>query len=412
MSGSIATPLVMAASGPVPTAPATLNAALIAAVSATNPGYTVLPAGLIEDLSSTAVGALITQDQARVDAINSVSPYGANPYVLALMGQQTGIVQGTPSNTSAYVIFGGTGSGVNGSGPGTPGVIIPNNTIVSDGSNQYLTQEAAVIGSSGYTGLVYVVAIASGSFAVPINAISTVVSAIYPGLSFSVYNPAAGVPGGPAESVQSFRSRIIQAGQSTSTGTASFLKSQLQAVPGVQSRLVSIVQTTNGWKIIVGGGDQYAVALAIYQGIMNLATLQGSATTSYNITVSITDEPDSYSIIYVNPPQQVTTVAVTWNTLLTGFTGGIGVAQLGAPAVVNYINSIPVGQPINLLEMNAAFQVAVASLLPSIYLTTLEYTVTVGGTTYTPSAGTSVIPSPIADGYFYCAGTGVTVTQG
>jgi hypothetical protein len=53
-------------------------------VAAEVPDYTAnLPGSLIEDISSTDVQALATIDQARVDAINSFSPYGANAFALA-----------------------------------------------------------------------------------------------------------------------------------------------------------------------------------------------------------------------------------------------------------------------------------------------------------------------------------------
>ena len=53
-------PVVVTAAGAQPTPPATLLADLIAQVSATNPGYTAnLPGSLIENISSTDVGALV-----------------------------------------------------------------------------------------------------------------------------------------------------------------------------------------------------------------------------------------------------------------------------------------------------------------------------------------------------------------
>ncbi|EEF27062.1 conserved hypothetical protein, partial [Ricinus communis] len=77
----------MGPAGPVPTAPATLRQNLVNGVAATNPDYTAnLPGGLIEDIASTDTGALVTIDQARIDAVNSVTPYGANAFILAQQG--------------------------------------------------------------------------------------------------------------------------------------------------------------------------------------------------------------------------------------------------------------------------------------------------------------------------------------
>src|ERR1700744_573569 len=118
-----AIPLVMTAQGPVPTPPSVLLQALLSAVAATNPGYTAsLPGSLIEDISSTDVGALATIDQARVDAVNDVTPFGANAFVLTQLGQQFGVPQGQAANGSVLVIF-----------SGTPGYVIPAGFVVSDG---------------------------------------------------------------------------------------------------------------------------------------------------------------------------------------------------------------------------------------------------------------------------------------
>ena len=60
-------------SGLQPTSPTVLQQELIALVSATNPGYTAnLPGSLIEDISSTDVGALSLIDSARVELFNSI----------------------------------------------------------------------------------------------------------------------------------------------------------------------------------------------------------------------------------------------------------------------------------------------------------------------------------------------------
>ena len=129
------------------------------------------------------------------------------------------------------------------------------------------------------------------------------------------------------------------------------------------------------------------------------------------MSVSIFQNPDTYTIKFVNPPQQVVTISATWNTNLPSFTAGASVNQLAAPALQSYINSISVGQPINLLEMNAVFQDAVASVLPSNNITKLQYVVTINGVAAAPPAGSSAIASD-PESYFFCSATGVTVAQG
>ncbi|SAK53655.1 hypothetical protein AWB78_01347 [Caballeronia calidae] len=467
-------PLVMTATGPVPTAPATLLQNLINGVAATNPGYTAnLPGGLIEDISSTDVGALTTIDQARVDAVNSVTPYGANAFVLAQLGTQFGLPQGTPTNGNVLVVL---------SGPS--GYVFAPGFTVGDGTNQYALQDGGVIESSGQTSQLYAVATNSNIFAIPANTVTQIVTTLpeeYVDL-ITVTNPQAGTSAAGSESVQSYRSRVLQGGIVTSTGTPAYLKTLLEKVVGVQARLISVNQVTGGWQIICGGGDPYAVANAILQAVPDIATLQGSqlaingmtnanpvvittnlasgyanastfvvagaspsafngtytvasvsgdtitTTTngsgfgSYvsgakfspnprNVSVSLFQNPNTYSILYVNPPQQIVTLSVTWNTTLTDFTSGTTVNQLAAPALQAYLNSIYAGQPINELAMTAVFQGAVSTIIDASNITTLEFSVEINGNPVSPTVGTSIIPSD-PESYFFCSNTGVTVAQG
>lgn len=465
-------PLVMNESGPVPTPPATLQQTLINNVAATNPGYTAnLPGSLVEDISSTDVGALTLIDQARVDAINAVTPYGANAYVLAQQGLMFGIPQGIPTNASVFVVF---------SGPA--GYVLSPGFLVSDGTNQYALQDGGVIESGGMSPQLFAVATNSGTFAIPANTVTQLVTSVASGYSITVTNPEAGTPATASESVQSYRSRVLDAFKANVTGTPALLKRLLGDITGVQSQRVSINQVSGGWQVVCGGGDAYSVAYAILQAVPDISTLQGSQlaitgmtnanpvvvttnthsnftagqtftvsganpsgfNTTYivasvssnsittttngsafgsytsgakfspnprNVAVSIFQNPDTYNITFVNPPEQIVTVDVVWNTTLPSFTAGTSVNQLAAPAIQSYINSIFVGQPINLLEMTAVFQDAVASVIDAPNITTLEFTVTINGTTASPTAGTSIIPSE-PESYFSCSATGVTVNQG
>ncbi|MFY4709976.1 baseplate J/gp47 family protein [Burkholderia glumae] len=464
-------PLVMTAAGPSTTPPATLYANLIDYVASQDPGYTVLPSGLIDDISGTDVGAMVAIDQARVDAINSVTPYGANAFILAQLGAQFGIAQGTSANASVYVQF---------SGPA--GYVLPPGFLVSDGSNQYALQDGGVIQTSGLSPQLFAVATNSGTFAIPANTVTQIITSVPSAYAVTVTNPEAGIPATSAESVQTYRSRVLLAGQVASVGTPAFLKTLLGKINGVQQRLVSINQVTGGWQVVCGGGDAYAVAAAILQGVGDIALLQGSQLTitgmtnanpvviqtnlatgyavgqtvtvtgatpsafngtytvasisgnsittatngtgfgTYvsgatlspnprNVNVSLFQNPNTYNIPFVNPPQQVVTMAVTWNTTLPNFTAGSSVNQLAAPALQAYINSIYAGQPINLNEATATFLEAVASVIDGPNVTTLQFSVTINGVPATPAAGTNIISSD-PESYFFCSATGVTVTQG
>lgn len=278
-------PVVVTSAGAQPTPPAVLRANLVAGVEATNPGYTVnLPGILIEDVAGTDVGALVICDTARVETINSISPYTANDFLLAQLGQiyiGPGAAPAPPSNTSVSVVFTVTDSNDN----PIEGYVVAKGFTVSDGIYQYVVQEGTATLTGGVTDPVFCQAILSGTWAVPAGSVSQKVTSVPTGVKVSCTNPLAGTSGGAAETSEQYRARVLQAGQAISTGTPAMLKTLLGQVSGVQQRLVSIVQQTGGgWEIIVGGGDPYAVAYAIYDSGLDISTLVGSTLSVTNIT--------------------------------------------------------------------------------------------------------------------------------
>ena len=130
-----------------------------------------------------------------------------------------------------------------------------------------------------------------------------------------------------------------------------------------------------------------------------------------NVTVSINDYPDTYTIPFVLPPQQAVTIALTWNTISPNFVSAAAVAQLGSAALISYVNSVPVGQPMNLFELQSAFQIAVAALIPTSLLTRMVFAVSINGIGVSPISGTGeIVGDP--ESYFYASATSMTINQG
>ena len=433
-------------------------------------------------MASTAAGALVIQDQAFVDLVNSVSPYTANAAILYELGAVYGVQQGVGSNTSVYVTF-----------TGTPGYVIPVGFIVSDGSYQYTIQDGGIIASSGQSAALYCLATVSGSWAVPIGTVTVIITSVPSGITLTCTNASTGIPGASAQTLQDYQAQVIQAGKATAQGMPSFLRTQLQNVSGVQARLISIAQSGSNWQIIVGGGDPYQVANAIFTGLFDVGNLTGSiftvssisaatnavivtpynpqytvgqtitvvgaTPTAYNTTyvitglsysysgsgvtttittsknssafgaftgtsayltpntrnpspaISIYDYPNTYTIPFVIPPQQTVTVALTWNTISTSFVSPTSVAAAGIPAIVNYINSITVGQPINIFELQAVFQASVVNLIPTPLLSKISFAVLINGVSVSPEAGTGLIYGD-SESFFETSSAYVTVIQG
>ena len=469
-------PLVFSSTGVLPASPATLRAALLTSVAATNPGYTAnLPGSLIENVSSTDVGAILLCDSALVELVNSLTPYGANPFVLSELGQCLGVAIGGATNTSVFVVF-----------TGPNGYIISPGFTVSDGTYQYVVPDGGVIGSGGVSPALFAVAILQGAWAVPAATVTQLVTSVPSTINLSVTNPASGTPGDPVgETEEQYRSRVLDANLAVSQGTTRYLKTLLAEVPGVQARLISVRQANGGWEIICGGGDPYAIAGAIFDSIFDLNDLVGSVieitgitnanpgvvttnlnhglttgqanvdiagvvgmtgvnggpytvtvitettfsfgvnTTSSgayvsggvvtpntrNVAVSISDPPDVYLITYVNPPEQAVTIDVTWNTNSPNFVSAAAIAQLGAPALADYVNALGVGVPMNLFELQTTFQEAISSVLAPQLLTRMVFTVNINGISTSPSAGTGIIAGD-PESYFLTTVPSIIITQG
>ena len=130
-----------------------------------------------------------------------------------------------------------------------------------------------------------------------------------------------------------------------------------------------------------------------------------------NVTVGINDYPDTYNITFVNPPSQTVSVAIVWNTISTNLISPVAVAQASAPAIADYINSIPVGQPINTFELQEAFQMAVVGILPVAQISKINFVVAINGIDTSPVDGTLLIYGD-PESYFSTNAGLVTVVQG
>jgi hypothetical protein len=478
-----ALPISMSSTGYIPQTPTALNTQLINSVTGVEPNFTAnLPGSLIEDISSTVVFAELQLDSSIAEIIASVSPFAANAFLEIQLGNVYGVQPIAAFNTSALVQF-----------TGPAGFFVMQGFVVGDGTNQYVVQNGQAILSSGISPMMQVVSPVAGSFVVPPNTINQIITSVPTGITLTVTNPSAGTPGVvTGETETSFRSRTLQAGLAATQGVTRYLKTLLQAIPGVQANLVAVklvtVNSINFWEVICGGtADPFAIATAIFQSLFDIPNLTGSVmfatgisnaanavvttslshnyqtgqniqfadaaggnfgnlngltfavtvlspttfsipldTTSFgtyisssaqitpnlrNVFVDILDYPDVYQIPYVNPPQQAVDLVGTWDTPSSNLVNPSAVSQLALPAVVDYVNSIEVGQPINLLVLNSVFQTAVASILPSSLLTTLSWTVSINGTSVAPISGTSAVQGD-PESYYFMTTANVTLIQG
>ncbi|MCZ4676003.1 baseplate J/gp47 family protein [Citrobacter sedlakii] len=380
-------PIIMTSAGAQPTPPKNLLATLTEKVSQKVPGYTAnLPPGLITDLASTATGAVALIDQARVDLINSVSPYGANIPLLRELGNTYGVQQGTETNTSVYVVF-----------SGLPGFLIPKGFTVSDGNNQYSVVRTTVIPASGKSAPVWCLAASDGSWAVPAGSVTQIITSVPSSMRLSVTNPDAGLPGVEAERYSEYRARVMDAGMFAVQGTSPALKTALGEVEGVQTRLISFRQISDGkWAVIVGGGESYEVAHAIFRAIPDISRLTADVTDSGDRApekenITLTDFPDTYTIPFLRPYAQDVTIVLSWNTTGSNYVDPTGVSVLAVPTIAEYINGITVGMAVNLYHLQSVFKDAVSSIISPENLSLIKISVAIDGVMVAPEENSGLI---------------------
>ena len=477
-------PTVLSASGAVPLTPLFIQQKLINDVLKTNPGVTAtLPGSMLDDITGTDVAAIALCDQSKVDLINSLTPYGANAFLLVQLGNIYGVRRGTATNGSVYCLF-----------TGTPGFVIGVGFTVSDGSHQYSVQDGGIIATYGTVSL-YCVATVSGTWAIPAGTVTTFVTSVPSTITLSVTNPNAGIPSAGAQTEESFKTQVLQAGIAPSTGAMTYCKSQIQNVPGTINRLVAIQQVSTVFRIIVGGGDPYSVAYAIFKSLFNFGNFVGSEAiaisgitqanpgivdtfpivhglvtgqygvfsgivgmtelnnvtgpeytvvvlspytfslklsgipvdtmayipyssggfftpdigSAYTQTITINDYPDNYQVTFVTPPLQQLGIVANWLTTQPNFTSDVAIAQLAIPALITYINGLPVGYSVNALELQYIFITAIAPILASQYVSAVTFSFTLNGRVAIP-VGNILIGDP--QGYFNTDSASIKVIQG
>lgn len=467
-------PIIVTSAGLQQQSPASLLTQLIGIVSAQVPGYTAnLPGSLIEDISSTDVAAISLCDSALVDLGNSITPYGANEALLYQLGNVYGVPPGQDVNTSVYCVFSGPPGFVINVGfvvsDGQYQYVVQDGGIIqTSGQSLPLYCLANVPGTWAIpagTVVNLVTSVPAGislsvtnpNTGTPASSTQTIGQyrasvlqagqAVAQGMPTLLKTLLGNIPGVQARLV-SIRQQgtsweiICGGGDPYLVGSAIFqalfdvsnLTGSQILVTGITNANPGVV-TTNLYHGYVNGDVVYISGVTGMAGINGVpftvtvisptsfsigvdttslgAWVSGGVVTpnNRNVSVSINDYPDTYVIPFVNPPQETVLVDLTWNSISANFVSPTAVATLGNPAIVSYINSIPVGQPINVFELQNAFTNAIASIIAAPLLSRMVFAVTINGIVVTPEAGTGLIYGD-AESYFLTNTGQVTIVQG
>jgi hypothetical protein len=127
-----------------------------------------------------------------------------------------------------------------------------------------------------------------------------------------------------------------------------------------------------------------------------------------NNVVTINDWPDNYVIPFVIPLQQLVTIKFEWATESANYLTDATIASLVSQPVINYVNGIFAGNPMNINNVKDVFLQAINSTLDMSLISTLNVIVTVNGIITGVDAGTNII-SGDPYSYWYIASDGVIV---
>lgn len=382
-------PIIIGAAGIQPTDPAVLYQNYTQQVANLVPGYTVtLPAGLVTDLASTATGALTVIDQARVDIINSVSPYGVNEPLLEELSYVYGTMKTPETNVSVLVVF-----------VGTPGLPISRGFLVGDGNYAYAVVSGFIIPASGQTPPILCVAQETGTWAVPAGSVTTLISSVPAEYTLTCNNQQAGNPPTAAEGLAPFRARMMQEGMFAVQGTPPALKASVLRVTGTRSSQVAVRQPTTGkWAVVVGAdaADRNEIGYAIFRAMPDISALTNdvqnpNGTTPERASVTIYDYPDEYTVPYVVPNSQNVALLIQWSSTQTSFIDQDTVQALARQAIAEYINQITVGDPINLFQVQEIFIDSIVKLAQRQFISRIDINVTIDGEASPPAEGSSLV---------------------
>ena len=288
---------------------------------------------------------------------------------------------------------------------GSAGTLIPVDTQVSNGGTTKLyVKVQGIIGAVGYVDLLCE-SKEETTAEIGANTITTLVDAV-PGVT-SITNPLAGTSGIPAETIAEYKQAVYNRIQSPRYGTDARARDLLRAVPGVDSRLIAfrtldLIKTIlgstvyfRGIECVVGGGDDYEVAAALYSAFLqtkNLLSNPSNSETARTVSVDVTLFNSAAPVEYTRP--KLSDIGLSINVKINGKLTTNDVAEgILQPAFETYFDSLIVGTAVSTASMNnIIYDSFAASGIGTDRIGTITYTVTVDG-----------LPATITDGYLVAA---------
>lgn len=353
-------------------------------------GFSSFPTELRTNLIDEAV-IVEMRFQDMINALaNGIGPDFANDQQFKQFGCSFGLTMKDFQYAQATVRF-----------TGTAGTMIPKNTRVSNGGTTTLyVKEQAIIGSTG-TKDVLCESKQEVVVVIPANTITTLVD-VLPTVT-SVTNPDAGTSGIPAESIEDFKKAVYNEIQSERYGSTTRARSLLREITGVESRLIhfrtmqfpvtdeGVTVYYQGIECVVGGGDDYEVAGALFTAFLqtkNLLSDPSNSETARTVSVDVKQYNDSFPVKFTRPKQLE--AALTVEVAIDGVTTTNDIVSgLLKPQFENYFNTLEVGEAVSAASMNQiVYDTLAGAAIQTANIGTITYTFTLDG-----------VPTPMSSGY-------------
>ena len=306
-------------------------------------GFTNLPSSIQNNLIDESVLDIAEIQDMLANVMNSISPAYANDFIVRELGAAFGLKiknQALPNTTITFY--------------GLPGVVIPEGLEVgnADGSKKFITTKSDIINANGQVSI-YCEGADYYDTPTPANTLNVLLNQVLNVTSCTNLNDA--VESTPAETISEFRTRFQTRAQANRSGTVATLDNNLKEIEGTVDRLCTYQASQiieEGVKeavieVVVGGGDDYQVALAIFNSVLYPDVFVSNPSgdeTNRTVNINVAFNGVDFPIVYTRP--KINQLSI--NISLTVQSGFINIPSeaftlLLRPYYEDYINNLKIG---------------------------------------------------------------------
>lgn len=311
------------------------------------PNWQKTTADVQSNILDAFVTGLLEYENIAADIISAYSPDYANDFFWNIFADNLNLNRRAKFKSQVLLLF---------SGP--KDTIIPRNTTVSDGSNEFKTEETAVIPLAGE---IYVSAYSENEISVPANSLTSIVEIF--NADVTVTNPSASLPAIPEDSTEVLRTKTQAKLRSSKNGSIALAHSRLLEIEGVNPRLIKfklinynvketvgeteVFKEIQGIEAIVGGGDPSEVALTLFTSFLETKKLRSEPSDNdANRTIECTLKYFNTPILVKWTSPKEVPLQITANIGFTSVTLSSEAFTLTVKnALMEYIDTLQVGSP-------------------------------------------------------------------